>query len=486
MKWFFGIFFFFSFCFQVAGQDAKHPGTLKTVIIDTDCGLDDLWALSILLSRPEIQIKAVIVSEGCLSPAEGALKVAALLHTFNADSIMIATGKSNAFINPTWRTFCSQLSWGKAKGIENVISLDAFYKTLETPLTNKFTFVCLGSLTSVESARMNYASVFKQIDRIIWYNTSAIPLKGFNYACDTLAAQDIIQNGKIRIDVVTNPHNAVLFDQTCYQLAQLKPGKLSEIIKHVYAQPLLEGNLTHTGKKSADELVALYLLSPELFTVNCKVSKPRLQWVESFETLLVKEMLGDIITGDYTGERSVVFNAFPSNRAGFNYDVRQIIDSAIQRYGHDEWKACVMTDEFHGHLGVFSIVGAKMGIKAREIFGVGPDQLSVVSYAGLRPPYSCLTDGIQVSTGATLGQGLIQVSADSMTLPSAVFSYKGRSVRITLKSEYLKMIESDIETGILKFGLADDGYWKLVRKAALNYWVNWNRNEIFEMEECKL
>jgi len=26
-------------------------------------------------------------------------------------------------------------------------------------------------------------------------------------------------------------------------------------------------------------------------------------------------------------------------------------------------EANVMTDEFHGHLGVFSIVGAKMGIK---------------------------------------------------------------------------------------------------------------------------
>ena len=41
-----------------------------------------------------------------------------------------------------------------------------------------------------------------------------------------------------------------------------------------------------------------------------------------------------------------------------------------------------MTDEFHGHLGVFSIVGAKMGIRAREIFGVGPDMLNVVTYAG--------------------------------------------------------------------------------------------------------
>jgi pyrimidine-specific ribonucleoside hydrolase len=363
--------------------------------------------------------------------------------------------------------------------------LDEFYKMQETQIPGKFTLVCLGSLTSANIANNKYPSVFKQIDKIVWYNTSANPLTGFNYECDTTAALDIIKNGKVRIDIVTNPHKTVLFDRTCYALAQNYQNKLSEIIHHIYNQPILEKNLTHADKTAADELVPMYLLAPELFMVNLKFKNTRLRWVESFETEMVKEMLGDLITGKYTGDKSVVFNEFPAKREMFNYDVRQILDSAIKKYGHDEWKACVMTDEFHGHLGVFSIVGAKMGIKAREIFGVGPDQLSVQSFAGLRPPYSCLTDGIQVSTGATLGQGLIKVSSDSITRPSAIFSYKGRSVRITLKSEYLKMVDSDIETGIVKFGLSDDGYWKLVRKAALNYWLNWSRNEIFEIEECK-
>jgi pyrimidine-specific ribonucleoside hydrolase len=169
----------------------------------------------------------------------------------------------------------------------------------------------------------------------------------------------------------------------------------------------------------------------------------------------------------------------------FNYDVRDIIDSAIALYGHDEWKANVMTDEFHGHLGVFSIVGAKMGIKAREIFGVGPDMLDVTTYAGLRPPYSCLTDGIQVSTGATLGMGTIHLATDSICLPKAVFKYKGRSVTISLKKEYLAKVDADINEGILKFGLMDDGYWKLIRRNALKYWLEWDRNKIFDIVETK-
>ena len=42
-----------------------------TIIIDTDCAIDDMRAISLLLSRPEITIKAVLLSDGSLSPNEG-------------------------------------------------------------------------------------------------------------------------------------------------------------------------------------------------------------------------------------------------------------------------------------------------------------------------------------------------------------------------------------------------------------------------------
>jgi pyrimidine-specific ribonucleoside hydrolase len=144
-----------------------------------------------------------------------------------------------------------------------------------------------------------------------------------------------------------------------------------------------------------------------------------------------------------------------------------------------------MTDEFHGHLGVFSIVGAKMGIKARELFRVGPDMLNVISFAGSKPPYSCLNDGIQVSTGATLGMGSIRLAPDTITKPSAIFTYGNRSLRISLKKEYLDKVDADINEGVVKFGLTDDGYWKLIRHNAIRYWLEWDRNNIFDIEEIK-
>ena len=161
----------------------------------------------------------------------------------------------------------------------------------------------------------------------------------------------------------------------------------------------------------SDDLVALYLMNPELFSINTMTDRLNVRYDKDYDLPGVKEAMGDMINGIYAPARNVVFNRFPVQRELFRYDVRPIIDSAIALYGYDEWKANVMTDEFHGHLGVFSIVGAKMGIRAREIFGVGPDMLEVVTYAGSKPPYSCLNDGIQVSTGATLGMGTIHLAA---------------------------------------------------------------------------
>ena len=107
--------------------------------------------------------------------------------------------------------------------------------------------------------------------------------------------------------------------------------------------------------------------------MNIMTDKLNVRYNKNYDVQGVKEAISDMINGTYVSERNVVFNRFPVQREMFNYDVRPIIDSAIARYGYDEWKANVMTDEFHGHLGVFSIVGAKMGIKARELFGVGAD-----------------------------------------------------------------------------------------------------------------
>jgi pyrimidine-specific ribonucleoside hydrolase len=387
-------------------------------------------------------------------------------------------------VNPPWREFNRQISWGSETGNRTggLNAVDCLSEKISNE-KEKIILVCLGPLTNIAQLIQKDATLVSKIERIIWYNESVKPLQGFNYECDKASA-DMVFESNVRIDVISNLNKEqALFDSSMYAVCRQSMTQLAAILYNVYRQPPVLEKLKQNHFRLCDDLAALYITNPELFDINTMITKVKVRYNQDFNVQGVKEAICDMLNDTYVSERNVVFNRFPNQRELFNYDVRPIMDSAIARYGNDEWKANVMTDEFHGHLGVFSIVGAKMGIKARELFGVGPDMLEVVTYAGTKPPYSCLNDGIQVSTGATLGMGTIHMATDSIARPSAVFTYKGHSIRISLKKEYLEKVDADINEGIVKFGLMDDGYWKLIRRNALKYWVGWDRNKIFDIVE---
>ena len=381
------------------------PVKLKhTIIIDTDCAIDDMRAISLLLSRPEITIKAILLSDGSLSPIEGLEKVKSLLKEFDADNIQVACGDLLKGVNPPWREFNRGISWGKEsdKQIAILNAVDCLMDKLKTA-DERVVLVCLGPLTNIAQLINKDPGLESKIERIIWYNESVKPLQGFNYECDKGSA-DAILKSKMRIDVISNHRkDNVLFDTSL--VAECKQSKtlLGTVLGNVFSQPAVLERMQQNHFKLCDDLASLYLTNPELFDINIITDEVNVRYNKDFDVQGVRQAMTDMINGTYFSERNIVFNRFPVQHEMFNYDIRPIIDSAIARYGNDEWKANVMTDEFHRHLGVFSIVGAKMGIKARELFGVGADLLEVTSYAGTTPPYSCLNDGIQVSTGATLG-----------------------------------------------------------------------------------
>ena len=455
-----------------------------TIIIDTDCAIDDMRAISLFLNRPEITVQAILLSDGSLTPNEGAGKIESLLHEFNFENIPVACGDIRKGINPSWREFNRQISWGKEsdKQVTVLKAADCLIEKLKVA-NEKVILVCLGPLTNIAQAITKDPNLASKVERIVWYNDSVRPLQGFNYECDKGSA-DLIFKSNIRIDVISNLNkDNALFDSSMYAVCIQSKTPLAIVLKNVFGQPLVNEKLNQDHFRLCDDLVALYITNPELFDINIITDELNVRYNKDYNVQGVKEAITDMINGTYSSERNVVFNRFPVQPEMFNYDIRPIIDSAIARYGYDEWKANVMTDEFHGHLGVFSIVGAKMGIKARELFGVGADMLEVITYAGSKPPYSCLNDGIQVSTGATVGMGTIHLANHRKTEPTAVFTYGNRSVRISLKKEYLEQVDADIKEGIIKFGLMDDGYWKLIRHNALKYWVEWDRNKIFDIEE---
>jgi len=482
MKFIFGVIIFFSSVITLNSQPLRINQD-NNIIIDTDCGIDDYRAIAILLSQPAIHIKGFITTEGNTLPEIGLEKLTGFLRETGQDSIPVVPGKGIKGKSPSWRDVNHSMKWSTTPGF---VATDRSPSDLLSEYhQEKITFLCLGPLTNISEIIMVNPGLLKKVDRIIWYNDGVMPLRGFNYEYDNIAARKVIDSG-IRIDMISN-----LNKQEAVFNTSLIPGSdslttfLSRALFQFNKQNILSEECCNGQHFLRDDLTALYLCNPMLFEIKPMTGKSRIRYNTGYDLISLKEVLIDMCTGKYFPDENIVFTKFPDRREFFSYDVRQIMDEVIQRYGKEEWKACVMTDEFHGHLGIYSIVGAKMGIKVREIFGVGPDLIRVKSYAGSKPPYSCLNDGIQVSTGATLGLGLIELAPSAETKAMADFSYKDRTIRISLKDKYLREVEDDIKESIVRFGLLDDGYWKMVRQSALRCWLEWDKNEIFLIEEMK-
>ena len=173
-----------------------------------------------------------------------------------------------------------------------------------------------------------------------------------------------------------------------------------------------------------------------------------------------------------------VLKSFPLHPTLYADDVAQILTPSIERYGEREWQAIVQTNELHGHLGIYTTIGAKMGMFACE--QLGAHHMHVTSYAGERPPLSCMNDGLQVSTASTLGHGLIHTIGDRPR-PEARFQSENGTILVRLKSRYADQVESDLRLGREKWGTTSPHYWDYVRHLAIRYWMEMDREKIFEI-----
>ena len=124
-----------------------------------------------------------------------------------------------------------------------------------------------------------------------------------------------------------------------------------------------------------------------------------------------------------------------------------------------------------------------MGLRAREFFNVALDELQVESHAGLKPPLSCVNDGLQVATGASLGRGTITVLTNGAPACEAIFSYGDRRLRLRLKPEFAKRIASDMAELEKRHGGITPAFFQDVRGVSLQHWLNFDRRTMFEEAE---
>lgn len=474
-------FFLIFISITILPADSGH--IRHTIIIDTDGAADDLRTITMLLASPEIKTLAITTSDGALSPKEGLVKVRALLKEFYHEGIPTGIGMNTQSEVPPWRKLSQNIMWGDEATISanNAIAASELMARSIIDDHDQVTVVCLGSLTNIAKAMKNTNGLKDKIKRILWYNNNIHPNYGTNYDIDRLAGEYVLLSG-VDVDVVTPHLKEIAFSETLLTAIEEIPTKYAQKIATRHRDANTYKMISSGHFKLWDDLVALYLLNPEYFKTN---RFPHFQ-NHTINHLLPDTYIANMVCSALNGktnEQGIIFQSFPLDTEYYREDVEQFKDRIISAHGNQEWKIVVMTNEFHDHLGIYSIVGAKMGLRAREYFNLGRDELYVTSFAGDKPPISCLNDGLQVSTGATIGQGTIQVyTIDLMQKPKAVFSYHNSTISIELKPEYWQYVRDDIKECIKSHGALTDGYWKVVRGLAIRYWLEWSRYNIFDIE----
>lgn len=465
----------------IGGQLSAHSGKPKYhVIIDTDGALDDMRSISMFLSGNDIRVLAITCSQGTLLPDSVYVKVESLLSVFHHEGIQVGIGDKTGQELPVWSSFTQNISWGNISDLNKSDVKSSANKILNKVTENypeKISLIALGSLKTYTDWIKANPKVIEKIDRIVWYNNLEIE-KGFNYKA-SVESYDFIKQTGIKLEIVGNNTDKFSIDETYLNIIQKINSVYARQISYVHSQPEVVERIKQKHLQFWDDIVPLYLTVPILFESEEKDNIRHVWLDENMPKSMIYEVVGKLLESATTTNNRV-FNTFPVDTALYKPEYAKILISTIEKFDLVEWKAICMTNEIHGHTGIYSIIGAKMGVRAMEYFNVGVNNLTVTTFSGHKPPLSCFNDGIQISTGATIGQGLITVSDSLKTIPTATFEFNNQKIKISLKPEIATQMQKEIKYGIQTYGLLTAQYWLYIEELAIRYWSQFDRHEIFD------
>jgi formylmethanofuran dehydrogenase subunit E len=99
--------------------------------------------------------------------------------------------------------------------------------------------------------------------------------------------------------------------------------------------------------------------------------------------------------------------------------------------------------QLHGHLGPMLVFGARMGMAAlKAVDAEGYFDVEVRCEGPMaKPPASCFLDGLQISTGATLGKRNLQWVESKTILVRAKNAKSGKTATVRPKDEFLALLK---------------------------------------------
>jgi pyrimidine-specific ribonucleoside hydrolase len=476
---------------------SAHEQTRTAVIVDTDVALDDIRALVLLLESEAVDVIAVVTSDGACSPSAGVRNIRTILAVLGREDIPAAAGETLGGPAPPWRPMSEALGWSgigaavtpkkekdknKADETKWVSAVDLIANSVkESPA--ELIYLCFGALTNLAAVLEAEPSLASRLEAVYYSGTAPeAEFPSWNTARDLPAARTVFDYPFPVYAYQLSDDNLLRFDTGLMEAVCTCGTGGAALLCELHGQEkVLE--LVRSGHFGCwDETVVIGFLYPAVCTGQSPVASGRDKTVDSIDRAFARVLYLNLLSGDMSAKaghrRSVVLRNYPTDPRLLRDDVGDLAGRIIARHGLEEWNAAVLANELHRHLGIYSILGVKMGIRAREILQAGVDELRVTSRAGSTPPLSCLTDGLQVATGASLGRGTIAVTSGRSTA-SAVFSRGKKQVVLQLKPKIAARIRADIETAVADHGALTEAYWKAVRDLALGYWLEMDRREVF-------
>jgi formylmethanofuran dehydrogenase subunit E len=118
--------------------------------------------------------------------------------------------------------------------------------------------------------------------------------------------------------------------------------------------------------------------------------------------------------------------------------------------------------KLHGHIGPYVVIGLRMGAAAKKALNIDDEEYTLLTAevsVPLHPPFSCLLDGVQVSTTCTVGNRRLQFKNAKNV--QAIFSSQkdAKTVNITLTKQFREQLERKRKQDKLDEAFA----WKLAK-----------------------
>lgn len=459
------------------------------VIIDTDGAADDIRAITMLINSGMTDIRLIAVSDGVVSPQTGVVSMVRLLTALNRTDIPVAAGCELGLDPPPFRQISETLAWPETALTAGTpeTSMPAAAAAIAAALSGAdektIIYLCIGPMTNLADVLKKEPSLGSRISRVVYAGASpkaAVP--GWNTSRDPAAAAAVFSSGVSVYAIELADDRRIVFDEKMYAALCKKQTEAARLLCGLHDTPYVREKIASGHMRVWDEMAVIYMNRPQNFKFLPEPGFPGVMRLADFDLEPVKtawfKLLGHPADFHVETRDSVILAEFPTDSAMFRDDVAPHVSDIIAAHGYEEWKACLITNELHRHLGIYSLVGAKMGIYARELFEAPFDALEVVSYAGSKPPLSCVNDGLQVSTGASLGRGAIRVEEEAR--PAAMFIFRDRTLTLALKPDYVARIKADIAAAVDRFGGLNPAYFDHVRELSIRYWKEMDRTKLFD------